>query len=131
MPLTTTLQGQVSDDGFPNGILTQQWTQISGPATAIFSDPTQSVTDVSLPDYGVYTFRLTATDGELEAFDEVVITYEAQGTNYYVSKTGNDSNPGTSAQPKLTIAAGIGLLSGWDTLQIGAGIYAEALDNII
>jgi serralysin len=46
---------------------------------------------------------------------------------YYVAKTGNDGNPGSLAQPKLTIAAGIGLLSGGDTLYIRTGVYVESI----
>jgi hypothetical protein len=52
-------------------------------------------------------------------------------TTYYVAKTGNDGNPGTIGSPKLTITAGVALLSGGDTLYIRAGIYAEdILDSI-
>lgn len=50
---------------------------------------------------------------------------------YYVSKTGNDSNPGTFTLPKLTVNAGIGLLSSGDTLYIRSGIYDEKIDTTI
>lgn len=46
---------------------------------------------------------------------------------YYVAKTGNNGNPGTSGSPKLTIAAGVGLLSAGDTLIVRDGTYAESL----
>jgi hypothetical protein len=47
---------------------------------------------------------------------------------YYVSSTfGNNSNPGTISQPKLTINAGIGLLSAGDRLIIRGGTYNERL----
>ncbi len=53
-------------------------------------------------------------------------------TTYYVSKTGSDSNSGTtSAQPKLTIAAGVTLLSSGDQLMIGPGVYTESLRDLI
>lgn len=54
------------------------------------------------------------------------------GVTYYVSKTGSDSNSGTtSADPKLTIAAGLALLSAGDRLIIGPGVYDEALRDAI
>ena len=45
--------------------------------------------------------------------------------DFFVAKNGNDSNPGTEASPKLTIAAGIGLLSASETLIVKAGVYEE------
>lgn len=54
---------------------------------------------------------------------------------YYVSKSGNNANTCTQAQsqgtPKLTITAGLGCLASADTLTIGAGTYAERLNNVI
>lgn len=46
-------------------------------------------------------------------------------TNWFVSTTGNNANPGTQASPKQTIAAGLGLLQIGDTLFIRGGSYAE------
>jgi parallel beta-helix repeat protein len=47
---------------------------------------------------------------------------------YYVAKTGSDSNPGTQILPKLTITAGLGLLTApGDILEIKGGVYVETL----
>jgi len=47
-------------------------------------------------------------------------------TTFYVSKTGNDSNDGsTPVLAKLTIGAGITAASNTDTVNIGAGTYSE------
>ncbi len=51
--------------------------------------------------------------------------------DYYVAKTGNNGNPGTIGSPKLTIAAGIGLLSSGDTLHVREGIYDEKIDTTV
>lgn len=50
-------------------------------------------------------------------------------TTYWVTKSGNDGNTGASiAQAKLTVQAGINLLVGGDTLNVGAGTYDEDID---
>src|SRR5262245_61922600 len=46
-------------------------------------------------------------------------------TNYYVSKDGSDSNPGTFLLPWLTIAEGVQRLEDGDTLFILEGEYEE------
>jgi hypothetical protein len=68
------LGGSVIDDGLPNppDATTALWTQISGPAVAAITDPTQLVTSFSVPVSGTYGFRLSVTDGELTATDDVV-----------------------------------------------------------
>lgn len=50
-------------------------------------------------------------------------------TTYYVAKTGNDNNSGTSAAPRLTIAAGAALLASGDTLTIRPGVYTESIGH--
>jgi len=68
------LNAAVSDDGFPDGTLTFAWTQESGPATVFFSQPSGEDTSISCPAVGEYVLRLTASDGDLSSFDEVVVT---------------------------------------------------------
>lgn len=52
---------------------------------------------------------------------------KAAGTAYYVSPTGNDSNPGTSAAPFKTFAKATSVLSAGSTLYIYAGVYNQQL----
>jgi hypothetical protein len=49
----------------------------------------------------------------------------AAGTTYYVAKNGLDSNPGTLAQPWLTIQKAISTMVAGDTTYVRAGTYAE------
>jgi hypothetical protein len=49
------------------------------------------------------------------------------GKLYYVAINGNDSNPGSEAQPFRTIAKGASLLAPGDTLLVKPGTYAESL----
>ena len=51
----------------------------------------------------------------------------AHATTYYVATNGNDSHPGTNAQPFRTIKEGVRSLSAGDTLFVKAGTYAESI----
>lgn len=50
-------------------------------------------------------------------------------SDYFVSPSGHDSNPGSYTSPKRTIAAGIGLLGPEDRLLIRGGIYDEQINS--
>ncbi len=70
------LQGSVTDDGFPNGVLISTWTQISGPP-AVFFDPHSPTTTVTLNTAGTYVFQLTGDDTQLQTSAQVTITTTA------------------------------------------------------
>lgn len=61
----------------------------------------------------------------------VLVKRAPVGTTYYVAKTGNDANPGTLAEPFLTVNAGCAALAGGDTVLIGNGTYNEILDDVV
>ncbi|MEZ5257339.1 MAG: LamG-like jellyroll fold domain-containing protein [Ilumatobacteraceae bacterium] len=74
-PAPTSLNGSVSDDGYPlGGSVTVSWTKISGPGIVTFSAPAAVDSDVSMSAPGTYVFRLTATDGLLSSSDDVTVT---------------------------------------------------------
>jgi hypothetical protein len=61
---------------------------------------------------------------------------ETPTADFYVTKSGLDSWDGTAETfqepgvgPKLTIGAGLSVMSGGDVLQVGAGTYSAALGN--
>ena len=72
------------------------------------------VSDVDLPDWDRVDANCDGIDGDIS-------------TAVFVATTGNDNNPGTQAQPKLTIGAGIGQAASQRKTQVlvGAGNYAE------
>lgn len=75
---TATLRGKIAASAAESGLLrgyagTGLWTQISGPTAEIF-DPAAEQTDVTLPEVGEYTFRLTvATDMGDTRHDDVTV----------------------------------------------------------
>ena len=71
-----TLRGAASDDGWPNppALTTTQWRLTSGPGLVAFSNVLATNTAISFPQPGVYVLRLIATDGEVQTFDDTVIT---------------------------------------------------------
>src|SRR5207244_2792012 len=75
LPKTATLNGVVTDDGYPIGsTLTITWSQVSGPGAVTFSAPNAATTTASFSAPGLYTVRLTASDTELTVSDETTIT---------------------------------------------------------
>ena len=52
-------------------------------------------------------------------------------TAFFVAKNGSNSNPGTEAQPFLTITKGLSVLGPGKTLYIEAGTYSESLGNSV
>ncbi|MFO1498710.1 MAG: lamin tail domain-containing protein [Verrucomicrobiota bacterium] len=76
VPVTIPLLGAASDDGFPNppGSLGVTWSQINGPGSITFANPSQPSTTATFPVLGTYTLRLRATDGALESAATVTIT---------------------------------------------------------
>jgi RHS repeat-associated protein len=68
-----TLAGSYTDDGISGSTVTTLWTQISGPAGAVFTDPTAASTTVSFSQSGVYVFQLTANDGLTNGSAQVTV----------------------------------------------------------
>jgi hypothetical protein len=73
---TLTLSGMVSDDGQPDSLalLNVLWSKVSGPGAVTFSDDTSAGSTVQFNSAGTYVLRLSASDGDLEASDELTVT---------------------------------------------------------
>lgn len=74
-PASAILDGNVSDDGLPTGAaVTTTWSKADGPAgTVTFGNPAAVDTTASFPSPGNYTLRLTASDTQLTASDDITI----------------------------------------------------------
>jgi RHS repeat-associated protein len=97
IPGVFALHGSATDDGLPSGILRVQWTQISGPSTAVFANAAQAATSVSIDSPGVYALRLTASDGQLSASSDVTVVG-------LVNNGGGNQPPFVNAGPDQIIA---------------------------
>jgi uncharacterized repeat protein (TIGR01451 family) len=84
----TTLSGSATDDGIPNppGILSYQWTKLSGPGTVTFGSGGSLKTSAIFSSGGVYTIQLSVSDGTLTGADTVVLTVN----KYPIVNTGHD-----------------------------------------
>jgi len=80
LPNTASLSGTASDDGLPAGVLSFDWSKVSGPGTVIFSNASGLATTASFSVEGVYVLRLTANDSQLTASADVTITVNADPT---------------------------------------------------
>ncbi|HEX5588373.1 MAG TPA: hypothetical protein VFZ17_13755, partial [Acidimicrobiia bacterium] len=80
MPASASLNATATDDGLPNGTLTRQWSQVSGPGTATFVDPSAAATTASFDQAGTYVLRLSASDGVLGGSDDVTVTVLGPGS---------------------------------------------------
>jgi hypothetical protein len=80
LPSNVTLNATVTDDGLPTNTLSTNWRLLSGPGLIKFVsfDPLKPAVQFSTP--GIFTFRFTATDGQLERFDDVQVTVLPQPT---------------------------------------------------
>ena len=72
-PGSITLQGTASDDGLPYGELNLNWSQVSGPGTVIFSNPSATNSMATFSTNGIYVLRLTADDGVATNSSEVTV----------------------------------------------------------
>lgn len=91
---TITLNGLVSDDNLPYGVIKSRWVKDSGPGTVTFSDSSLTRTKASFSKAGTYVLRLTADDGELTGSDTVTYTVSdvALGLNIALNKPRKSSS---------------------------------------
>ena len=76
-----TLTGTITDDGLPGGPISTQWAQVSGPVAATITQLTPTSVKVTFTTAGVYTFKLTASDGQLSSSATINITVTTAGGN--------------------------------------------------
>ncbi len=75
LPASANLTGSASDDGKPSppGVLTYAWTKVGGPGTVTFGSGMSLSTTASFSEAGIYGLRLTVSDSQISASDDVTI----------------------------------------------------------
>jgi hypothetical protein len=70
------LAGTVTDDGLPitPGVVTSVWSEVSGLVPVSFGNPVVVATTATFAQPGVYTLRLTASDGDFVRSSDVIVT---------------------------------------------------------
>ena len=82
------LAGTASDA--ETGVASTLWTLVSGPGTATFDDDSALGTDVTVSDFGIYTFKLTVTDDAGNVSEDIVeITFEAPVLGFQITRSGS------------------------------------------
>ncbi|PYP84331.1 MAG: hypothetical protein DMF61_19995, partial [Blastocatellia bacterium AA13] len=75
LPAAATLNGVVTDEGLPTcAAVTTSWSTASGPGPVAFSNQAGRVTAAAFTAPGIYVLRLSASDTELSASDDVTVT---------------------------------------------------------
>ena len=75
------------------GSTSASWGIVSGPGAVTFTAPTSAVTDASFSLAGTYVLRLTGSDGELSASDQVTVVVQPNVTSFTIDvpiRTGTD-----------------------------------------
>jgi hypothetical protein len=118
------------------------WTAVAPPAKCKISSYTVSMNGVpiatstgtsfavtGLSPSTAHTFTVEATDdnGTSPTSPALKVKTAAQGTAYYVAKSGSNSNAGTAAAPWLTISYAASKVAAGDTVYVGAGTYNESV----
>ena len=118
-----------TDDGLPNppGVLTYFWEKVTGPNKCSISNPNAAVTEVSFSGTGIFEFRLTVYDGQLENTQLITITVVLDVA--YVSTAGDDDTGlGTAASPFASIQNGINTVQDNGTVLVLPGTYYENIN---
>lgn len=102
-----TLTGSLTDDGQPAGsTVTATWSQVSGPSTMSFTSPSSPTTAATASIAGTYVLRLTGSDGELTATDDVTVTANPAPTTVTKSFSGTLTAKSRSKTHNFTSSPG-------------------------
>jgi PKD repeat protein len=127
---TISLTCTVTDDGLPQGsTVTQQWTQVSGPAAVSFASPNQPSTQATFPVAGTYTLNLSANDTQLTTTLQVSVTVTPASVPPVVNIT-NSYQTITLPSNTVTLSANITGSTGGTITQVWSQNSGPALATI-
>jgi hypothetical protein len=106
--LTVTLNGSATDDGLPNppGVFTATWNFLSGPGSVSFANANSLNTTATFSQGGTYQLRLSVSDSQLTATDDLQVTVTAadpytewKQQNFTAAELANPQISGDDADP--------------------------------
>ncbi len=102
LPAPLTLNGTAGDDGLPNppGVFSALWARTIGPDDVEFDNPNSLRTTVRFKAPGVYVLRLSVTDGQLSARDDLQV--EVKGGDAYTAWKEQHFTPAELNDPALS-----------------------------
>ncbi|MBD2460346.1 hypothetical protein H6G89_04745 [Oscillatoria sp. FACHB-1407] len=101
---TVTLSGTVTDDQLPSpGVVTTEWSVVSGPGTVTFSQPNALITQATFSKVGTYVLRLTANDGAAIAHDDVTLNVNFRVTNDLIALYTFEEGDGLEIQDRSEV----------------------------
>ena len=103
MPAAATLNGVAGDDGLPNppGVFSGNWSTVSGPGSVSFANANLAQTTATFSQAGTYVLRLTVTDSQLTATDNVQVTVTG-GQDPYVTWKNENFTAAELADPNIS-----------------------------
>lgn len=104
LPRTATLAALVTDDGLPTGLLTNQWSFVSGPGSVTFSNAAATITDAAFSAPGNYVLSLVASDGSLSSTQQTWVTVYASPINLHLMFSGTGSGTVNGYSSNFTLA---------------------------
>jgi hypothetical protein len=136
LPISSiTLNGSASSD--PDGtIVSFNWTQQSGPSTAVLATPNTAITTASGLQAGTYVFRLTVTDNQgATAFADATITVNpapsgGQAVVSFTLMNANTNQPVAGYNP-IPPGAVIDLQATGNALNIRANTSPEIVGSVV
>jgi hypothetical protein len=102
------LLGTGTDDGLPNppGVFTATWNILDGPGSVSFANANSPRTSATFSQGGVYQLRLSISDGELTATDDLQVTVTAadpyaewKQTHFSIAELGDPAISGDEVDP--------------------------------
>jgi len=126
LPSSASLDGTVTDDGLPSPTnLTTTWSKVSGPGDVTFASASSVDTTASFSTGGTYVLRLTASDGQLSAFDEMTVVAQTAGgggetqvAELRVSSGDSDAEESVSSGKTLISSSDLELTTDGNTVQV-------------
>lgn len=99
------LNGAATDDGLPVDSVGYSWSQIDGPSggQATFTASTDASSGVGFNIPGSYTLRLTVTDSELTAYDQLVVVVTETGGGNEAPQVNAGSNTSVNIDESLRL----------------------------